>query len=300
MKSTYEVYYALKTCPVFSELDTESKARMAELGAIIEYEAGEEVFSMRHPGDSFFLVLSGRLALRLRYQQIKEFGAGQIFGEVSIFDNRTRTGSIKVLESARLVRFSKDEVLFGEILPPTLRLNIAMALTRQIISYLRDAVPVSSYELIMQGEGQHVEFKESASEKHFPKIIQTIAAMQNASGGAIFLGVDDKSAGIVGLRLNNTKRDNIMRSINMGVRQQLGKVPSTLVHLDAEIVEGREIIRIDCDPSPVPVFMTGTSYGKEDDVLYVRINNENIIIKTLRECIRYMQQRFDPVQLSYA
>jgi predicted HTH transcriptional regulator len=52
-------------------------------------------------------------------------------------------------------------------------------------------------ELIGRGEGQHVEFKRKAN--HPEKIMKEIVAFANASGGYLFIGVDD-SGTIPGLR----------------------------------------------------------------------------------------------------
>jgi len=75
-----------------------------------------------------------------------------------------------------------------------LRAKLITALTRQIISYLYNDLPISSRELMMKGESESIEFKASAHPDHFPKIVKTVAAMINSQGGTILLGVEDHGA----------------------------------------------------------------------------------------------------------
>lgn len=47
-------------------------------------------------------------------------------------------------------------------------------------------------ELIAQGEGQHIEFKESVPSK-VRELSEEVCAFSNASGGYVFIGVNNKS-----------------------------------------------------------------------------------------------------------
>lgn len=161
------------------------------------------------------------------------------------------------------------------------------ALAKQIISYLYNELPISSKELMMKGESESIEFKASAHQDHFPKIVRTAAAMMNSQAGTILLGVED-GGGLIGLRLTNTERDILVRKLNMMMRKHLGEYPGTLVLIDAEVIDGREIIRIDCEPSAVPVFVA----ENDKEALFVRVSRENTQIRTLRDCIHYIKKRF--------
>jgi len=284
------ILQGLNMSPIFSELTQEERSQLALMGTVSRYEQGSTVFSVDHHGDAFYLVVSGILGIRLKKHKVKEGHAGQIFGEIAIFDNRTRLGTIHVQEAAILAKFDKSCILEEANLPATLRAKILMALTTQIISYLYSELPTSSRELISKGESDTIEFKNSASKDHFPKIVRTLAAMMNSQGGTILLGVED-SGGLSGLRLNNTQRDVLVRNLNLAINQRLDEYPCTLVHIDAEVIDSREIIRIDCEPSTVPVFLT----ENETEALFVRISRENMQIRTLRDCIQYIKKRFSDV-----
>ena len=281
------ILQGIDASPVFAELNTKEKVQLASQGAVCQYAQGTTVFSADHHGDAFYVVVSGILLIRLKNRKIKECHAGQVFGEIAIFDNRTRMGTIQVQEAAVLAKFDKNCIFNEDILPASLRAKLITALTKQIISYIYNDLPISSRELMMKGESESIEFKGSAHEDHFPKIIQTLAAMMNSHGGTILLGVEDHG-GLNGLRLTSTGRDVLIRKLNALMRKHLGEYPSTLALIDAEVIEGREIIRIDCEPSAVPVFVN----EKEKEALFVRVSRENIQIRTLRDCIQYIKKRF--------
>jgi len=271
----------------FANLTQEEKTLLASKGVLCHYAANTTVFSADHPGDAFYLVISGILLIRLKNHKLKECHAGQVFGEVSIFDDHTRMGTIHVQEAAILAKFDQSCIIDESVLPATLRAKLIQALTQQIISYLYNDLPVSSRSLMEKGESDTIEFKNSAHKVHLPKIVETLAAMMNAQGGTILLGVED-GGGLTGVKLTNTQRDVLVRKINMLVHDQLGEYPNTLVSVDAEVIDGREIIRIDCDPSATPVFLTENG----EEAMFVRLSRQNTQIRTLRDCIQYIKKRF--------
>src|SRR5690606_18829923 len=66
--------------------------------------------------------------------------------------------------------------------------------------------------LIASGEGYNVEFKKSIPSK-VKEVTEEICAFANASGGTLFIGVDDNNV-IQGVIFNNVKRSALQNSIN--------------------------------------------------------------------------------------
>ena len=62
-------------------------------------------------------------------------------------------------------------------------------------------------ELIAQGEGQHVEFKESVPSK-VRELSEEVCAFSNATGGYVLIGVNNKSEFVKGFTIDNTKRSS--------------------------------------------------------------------------------------------
>ena len=68
-------------------------------------------------------------------------------------------------------------------------------------------------ELIAQGEGQHVEFKESVPSK-VRELSEEVCAFSNATGGYVLIGVNNKSEFVEDFTIDNTKRSSIQDSLD--------------------------------------------------------------------------------------
>ena len=68
-------------------------------------------------------------------------------------------------------------------------------------------------DLIAQGEGQYVEFKESVPSK-VRELSEEVCAFSNATGGYVLIGVNNKSEFVEGFTIDNTKRSSIQDSLD--------------------------------------------------------------------------------------
>ena len=59
-------------------------------------------------------------------------------------------------------------------------------------------------ELIAQGEGQHVEFKESVPSK-VRELSEEVCAFSNAGGGFVLIGINNRNEFVKGFALDNSK-----------------------------------------------------------------------------------------------
>lgn len=98
-------------------------------------------------------------------------------------------------------------------------------------------------ELIAQGEGPTIEFKQEIPPDH-DKMLKTIAAFANGSGGVILLGVEDNTGKIVGVPKGIDIHREKDRIINM-IRNTV--YPDPQVHLEPGEVNGETIIAIYVD-----------------------------------------------------
>ena len=88
-------------------------------------------------------------------------------------------------------------------------------------------------ELIALGEGQHIEFKEAVPSK-VRELSEEVCAFSNATGGYIFIGVNNKSDFVKGFTIDNTKRSSIQDSLD-------AIQPAVYSELYPLTVKGREI-----------------------------------------------------------
>lgn len=71
----------------------------------------------------------------------------------------------------------------------------------------------TALNLIARGEGQKVEFKERVPSK-VRELSEEVCAFANASGGYIFIGIDNKNEFVKGFTIDNNKLSSIQDSLD--------------------------------------------------------------------------------------
>ncbi len=94
---------ALAEVPLFSLLDDQERATLAERIDVVKLAAGEVVFSYGDPGDSMFVVRSGVVELSFANDTgekivLEVARAGDFFGEISLLDGGARNTEARVVE----------------------------------------------------------------------------------------------------------------------------------------------------------------------------------------------------------
>jgi NTE family protein len=102
----------------------------------LEVPAGEVLMTLGDPGDSMYLVLSGRLRVFLPdgagRRAVGEMTRGQFIGEMSMFTDQPRTATVVAIRDSVLVRLDKAD--FPALLAASARASIVF--TRHIIGRL--------------------------------------------------------------------------------------------------------------------------------------------------------------------
>src|SRR5579871_6413287 len=91
------------------ELSDGERAALAERIDLQRYQAGEMIFNFGDPGHALYIVRSGEVEIFLKNDQgekivLETAGAGDVFGEVSLLDDGTRTAWVVALTDAELLR----------------------------------------------------------------------------------------------------------------------------------------------------------------------------------------------------
>jgi uncharacterized membrane protein YeaQ/YmgE (transglycosylase-associated protein family) len=143
----------------------------------------------------------------------------------------------------------------------------------------------STTDLVAGGEGEHVEFKETArynahTRARDPRleqaVVKTVAGFLNSAGGTLLVGVSDAGE-VLGIDddLRAMKRPDVDRyelwlvDLLTGC---LGTNALRLVGIEFPRVAGVRLCRVDVAPSPDPVF-TDTPKGERRADFYVRVGN---------------------------
>ncbi len=102
-----ETIALLRRVPAFSALPEQDVERVAEVAVPRRFEAGEIVFREGDESDTCYIVRSGRArALRIhsdgRSITLANFGPGDIFGELAMFDRERRSATVDTLEDTEV------------------------------------------------------------------------------------------------------------------------------------------------------------------------------------------------------
>jgi CRP/FNR family transcriptional regulator len=105
---TEDTIALLRRVPVFSGLAEEELAQVAEVAVPRQFSSGEAVFREGDESDTCYVVRSGRArAIREhpdgRSITLANFGPGDIFGELAMFDDERRSATVETLEDTEVI-----------------------------------------------------------------------------------------------------------------------------------------------------------------------------------------------------
>jgi CRP-like cAMP-binding protein len=106
--SSEETIALLHRVPVFEALAEDELARVADVAVPRSFDAGEVVFREGDHSSTCYVVRSGRArALREhsdgRSITLANFGPGDIFGELAMFDDERRSATVEALEDTEVI-----------------------------------------------------------------------------------------------------------------------------------------------------------------------------------------------------
>ena len=122
---------------LFALLDAQERAVLAERVDTIRVPAGCALFSYGDPGDSLYLVISGKVELFFKNDTgnrivLEVARAGEFFGEVSLLDGGPRTASALVIEDVEVVVIDREDLDEFLRLRPAAALDLLTAAGRRL------------------------------------------------------------------------------------------------------------------------------------------------------------------------
>ena len=118
----------LERVPLFSGFNEDELRRVAELSRIVEAPVGTVITQIGEPGDSFFVIIDGMVAVRTPVGAGSQLRPGDFFGEMSLVDGEPRSATIVATTDLRLLIV--DRFHFWRLLDET------PDLTRRILTIL--------------------------------------------------------------------------------------------------------------------------------------------------------------------
>ncbi len=90
-----EIIGRLQQVPLFSGLSEAQLADIVKIAGRRVFEAGKPIVTQgKQTHAAFFLILGGQVEVRRDDRVLSGLGAGQFFGEMSLFDNQPRSADV--------------------------------------------------------------------------------------------------------------------------------------------------------------------------------------------------------------
>lgn len=100
---------------IFKDLKKSEISRIVDSGMIRTIDAGKVLFRKGDIGHEMFIVLKGKVHIIDEMQDKKkilaELGTGEIFGEMAMFEQRTRSAHAVVKEPSQILVLSEDALV---------------------------------------------------------------------------------------------------------------------------------------------------------------------------------------------
>jgi CRP/FNR family cyclic AMP-dependent transcriptional regulator len=130
----------LRTVPIFSELTDGDFASLGRLTSRRRFPKDTVVFFENEEGDSFFMILEGRIKVTILGDDGREvilsmLGPGDFFGEMALLDNEPRSATAIAVEESELLSLHRTD--FQAVL--TDNRSITSALIKVLTARLRRA-----------------------------------------------------------------------------------------------------------------------------------------------------------------
>jgi CRP/FNR family cyclic AMP-dependent transcriptional regulator len=130
----------LRTVPIFSELSAVDCEALAQLASRRRFPKDTVVFFENDEGDSFFMIVSGRIKVTILGDDGREviltvLGPGDFFGEMALLDDEPRSATAIAIEECELLSLQRSD--FESVIAN--KPSISLALVRVLTARLRKA-----------------------------------------------------------------------------------------------------------------------------------------------------------------
>ncbi|WP_232668331.1 patatin-like phospholipase family protein [Pseudonocardia sp. TRM90224] len=142
---THGVAELLADVPLFADVDPAMLPRIVATATVVRLSAGEVLFREGEPGDSLYVVVSGRLEVTRSNGTDETFlaalGRGAMVGETALLTGGARTATVRAVRDSELVGVARGR--FAELLadPPFAR-ELTRALAQRLAALATPAQPM--------------------------------------------------------------------------------------------------------------------------------------------------------------
>ena len=129
---------ALRTAPLFAPLDERQRSRIGDLMTIRRFDPGTTILRQGSSAVALYLLLDGEVEVSREPEEggravpLARLKPGDIFGEMAVLDDDTRSSSVTALEPSRCALLSRWDLLQELRRHPELALELVRVLARRI------------------------------------------------------------------------------------------------------------------------------------------------------------------------
>lgn len=128
-----------------SQLRVEQRLALEASFTRVELRAGDVLFTQGDPGDSLYVMVTGRAAVLVgppgSERQVNEVGAGELVGELSLLTGEPRSATVAALRDSELYRVDADAVERHLLSEPTIVRSVMASLARRVAASGGERVP---------------------------------------------------------------------------------------------------------------------------------------------------------------
>ncbi|MFW5844127.1 MAG: diguanylate cyclase [Spirochaetota bacterium] len=134
----------LRSIEILSPLENTELEALDDLFRLVAIEPGETLFAQNDPGDAVFIVEEGRIVSSVTGKdgnqiEVAEFGPGDFFGEMAIFDRSPRSATCTAKEHSELLCLSEDDFLAFEEANPGAAIKVMRRMLRTTAERLENS-----------------------------------------------------------------------------------------------------------------------------------------------------------------
>ncbi len=122
----------MRKVPLFRGMHTSALETVADRASETTFEDGETLTREGEAGDTFYIIIEGRLEVSKQGTTVRELGPGDFLGEISLVDGGPRTATVTAVGPVQALVIRRADFLEMVEWDSAVRLGILTALTERI------------------------------------------------------------------------------------------------------------------------------------------------------------------------
>lgn len=127
----------LRTLPLFEDLNERELEELATVAVPRTFAQGEVIFQEGTQGDVMYVIREGRVLIKREHASgrtiaLIEMGAGDIFGELAVFDKEVRSATVECVAPTSVVALTAGDVSRVLKRNPEIAIKVIVSLSRRL------------------------------------------------------------------------------------------------------------------------------------------------------------------------